>query len=627
MGARLFELPESLDRRASAAAASGYKLRFFLAGIAQQEPVFMDAALKVRHAQPIVVTGAGGYPPIYLDTSRAYLVDLSDLNDVSLPEFPIDNMAAVGWVRTPKEIEAGVKPANYFHRPGNVVRYGATGDGVTDDTVNIHKALKSHPENVYFPRPRSKYMAGVLNIPSDCNILLEPGTVISAVPSLGKFERVFYMRNVENIVITGHEAMVTMEGRFKSGEFRHCVEMRGARNVWIYGLACDAAGGDGFLLGWVPESPYCDNIHLTDVSANANRRQGLSIVSGRNIHIIRPRFTNTSGTLPSAGIDIEPNANDTGHKIENINIVDAYTEGNDGVGIAIELRHLATGEDVSIQINRHRDWKSAAGISIGAINLSSKNVSGRITITDSHVSEPAWAGIIVQNFDSSGPRVIIDSPVIVDCNHRKVSAEFARSAVAIFRDGKSPDIYTIGNVKITNLEARDTRRKAQMDRALLVRDISVSDPTRVEKVTVDGIKFSWADARKTVLDAVDFQGAGVVEDAAGNLTYSLATRTHKHTWSAYVRHYNNTGQGAARKLILDERTGVSAPPLTVTVTEPHSIDINCEGGDVISLPAGGALKSLSSRNTGDTITLRKLATGHWIVSQLLGFGVDQSEEA
>ncbi|MGA7539947.1 MAG: hypothetical protein WBW93_14400, partial [Steroidobacteraceae bacterium] len=54
------------------------------------------------------------------------------------------NQAYIGgqlWPRTPAEIAAGVMPVNYQYAPGNVMRYGAVGDGVTDDTTAIADML------------------------------------------------------------------------------------------------------------------------------------------------------------------------------------------------------------------------------------------------------------------------------------------------------------------------------------------------------------------------------------------------------------------------------------------------------------------------------------------------------
>lgn len=56
------------------------------------------------------------------------------------------------YARTAAEIAASVTPTNYGYPPGNVLRYGAKGDGVNDDSVAINAAAKCS-NVVYFPTP------------------------------------------------------------------------------------------------------------------------------------------------------------------------------------------------------------------------------------------------------------------------------------------------------------------------------------------------------------------------------------------------------------------------------------------------------------------------------------------
>lgn len=55
----------------------------------------------------------------------------------SIRDFTFDDSR----VRTPAEIDAEVPPVNYAYAPGDVRRYGAKGDGVTDDTAAIAAAF------------------------------------------------------------------------------------------------------------------------------------------------------------------------------------------------------------------------------------------------------------------------------------------------------------------------------------------------------------------------------------------------------------------------------------------------------------------------------------------------------
>jgi hypothetical protein len=73
-------------------------------------------------------------------------------------------------VQTSDEKLAGVTPVNYAYPPGDVRRYGATGDGVTDDTVAIQRALdviEVLGGTVFFPKGTYK-VTSTLRFGSGC---------------------------------------------------------------------------------------------------------------------------------------------------------------------------------------------------------------------------------------------------------------------------------------------------------------------------------------------------------------------------------------------------------------------------------------------------------------------------
>lgn len=65
-------------------------------------------------------------------------------------------IAALMFPQTSAESGAGVTPSNYAYPPGNVLRYGAVGDGVADDTAAVKRgrdvAMGTAGGSLYFPR-------------------------------------------------------------------------------------------------------------------------------------------------------------------------------------------------------------------------------------------------------------------------------------------------------------------------------------------------------------------------------------------------------------------------------------------------------------------------------------------
>ena len=102
-----------------------------------------------------------------LNVSTGYYV-----NGIIVPTYP----------RTAAEIAAGVTPTNYGYAPGNVLRYGAIGDGVADDTAAFQSALSAAESAtrtsgatgiVYLPAPKVRYTLASGNLSITSNVVIQ----------------------------------------------------------------------------------------------------------------------------------------------------------------------------------------------------------------------------------------------------------------------------------------------------------------------------------------------------------------------------------------------------------------------------------------------------------------------
>jgi hypothetical protein len=48
------------------------------------------------------------------------------------------------------------------------------------------------------------------------------------------------------------------------------------------------------------------NTHIVDCVFDRNYRQGMSVIAAVNLTVERTIFSNTAGTAPAAGVDLEP---------------------------------------------------------------------------------------------------------------------------------------------------------------------------------------------------------------------------------------------------------------------------------------------------------------------------------
>ncbi|WP_158301851.1 right-handed parallel beta-helix repeat-containing protein [Paenibacillus mesophilus] len=222
--------------------------------------------------------------------------------------------------------------------------FGTKSDGVTADTAALQAALQAaQGKTLYIPKQRGPYyLSGQLFVPGNTTIEFEPGTIVQAVDTLSRvapYERLLRLKMVENVHIRGNGATLRMnKAAYTSGEQAHCIDVSGSRNVVIENLNCNDSGGDGFYVGAydvVSGFASCKNIVLRNCSADNNRRQGLSVISVDGLLVENCRFTNTKGTAPEAGVDLEPNGQS--QPLRNIRFVNCLAQGNAGSGFLTAL--------------------------------------------------------------------------------------------------------------------------------------------------------------------------------------------------------------------------------------------------------------------------------------------------
>jgi hypothetical protein len=190
-----------------------------------------------------------------------------------------------------------------------------TGSG--DDTSYLQTAINTYSRVTLTPGTYYVDAETSWSIPSNREIYFQEGAILQAIANDASDYRIILMQGVSNIKIYG-PVCIGDKGQHtgSAGEGGHGIGIYGCSNIKIYNPTCNDCWGCGIgLVGCTDTSIYnaiCDN----------NRQNGIAIVKGDNITLVNPKCINTSGTAPSAGIDIEPNT--AGDNKENKN----YTTGN-----------------------------------------------------------------------------------------------------------------------------------------------------------------------------------------------------------------------------------------------------------------------------------------------------------
>jgi Right handed beta helix region len=295
-------------------------------------------------------------------------------------------------------------------------RFGVKGDGTTNDRVALQRAIDCTVGKTLVITGRSRIDAKGLYIRSGSHIRFAPGASIKILAHDADTYQVLRIWDVQRVVLEN----ATVDGSKElnaapSGEQGIGISIVGSSDITLISPTTVNCWGDGIYIAgsYVGRLPYACNIKVIDHHASGCRRQGVSIISARNVVFDHPVWTDIKGTAPSAGLDIEPDHNS--NILENIRIISPYTR-NCEVGILVWLNALPgpVPRSVSVEISNHRDEASrAAAFSVSGLRLRGSVVTGRIASISPVWEHPHGKGFLSYDFDASGPQIVLTNPVTI----------------------------------------------------------------------------------------------------------------------------------------------------------------------------------------------------------------------
>jgi len=329
---------------------------------------------------------------------------------------------------------------------------------------------------------------------SNKEIVFEEGSVVQAKPGtfLDNQKPMFRALSLDNLKLIGkgegdNRATLKMnKEEYTTREFGHILGIDGVKNFEIRGFRLTGAGGDGIHVAgaaYKTAKPgvrsYSENGIIEDIFADNNRRQGISIDSAKDLIVRNSIFSNTSGTAPSAGIDLEPTWDF--ERLENVTIENVTVKDNDGNGVQLALGNLDDqSAPVSIDINNVTvDGNNRSGITVVLFNsktgdpfrdqpdgsLPSAMANGTVNIRNTSISnskgtntffDQPTAGIYVQSLsgsqdDPNNLKVNFDNVTVSDTGN----GEFATNPIYIRGFGGPAQPEQIGNLSFKDVVVED----------------------------------------------------------------------------------------------------------------------------------------------------------------------------
>jgi parallel beta-helix repeat protein len=270
----------------------------------------------------------------------------------------------------------------------NVRDKGAKGDGVHDDTAAIQAAIDALPAaGGTVTIPDGNYMidaARSIELRSNTSLQMTPSARLSAIANDLERSHVIKVWRANNVQIIGGRVVGERAGhRGTTGEWGYGINIQASNNVSVIGTHISDCWGDGILIGGIGRSPsvvVSTNVTLDHVVSTNNRRQGLTIGPVRGVRVIHSTFSNTHGTLPQDGIDIEPQVQGPA---SDITFNDCTITGNQGSGLELS-------KNVSGVVLKHCRVQGNNGYGVLARDTS------QLTIADNVISDNGLIGVMMR---------------------------------------------------------------------------------------------------------------------------------------------------------------------------------------------------------------------------------------
>ena len=223
----------------------------------------------------------------------------------------------------------------------SVKDFGAVGDGVTDDTAAIQSAFNTINSGmcVHFGGGVFK-LSGALSITNKTDFQIDgSGATIIAENEMPVIagNGLLYLTDcsrftVKNLTFDGNRVR-----RVPSEVAAHTITVNSCKRFIFENVYSNNAVCDGFYFSARDNTDittYCQNFQIIGCYADNCYRQGASVINGHDFQFIGGAYTNTNGTNPQSGVDVESNPGGTIGNTRG-SFIGVTFSGNAGSGIQI----------------------------------------------------------------------------------------------------------------------------------------------------------------------------------------------------------------------------------------------------------------------------------------------------
>lgn len=255
-----------------------------------------------------------------------------------------------------------------------------------ENTKIIQEVLNKY-DKVLLPNYSLDIEKEGLKLKSNQVLIFQNNTQLKIEPNELASYAILHLNGVSNVKVYNAKLRGDkQEHKGTKGEAGHGISVLGSNNVEILGFDIRNFWGDGIFVGRY-EKQVNKNILIEKGIVDNNRRNGISIVSVEGLVLKNVVASNSNGTMPMFGVDVEPHFwVDQAKNIEITNLT-TYNNANGGLMIFVDKLKAGGDKNVTINVTNYTDYKSYHGISMGSISSDFKGITGGIKFNKVNLNE------------------------------------------------------------------------------------------------------------------------------------------------------------------------------------------------------------------------------------------------
>ncbi|MCZ2085140.1 MAG: right-handed parallel beta-helix repeat-containing protein [Flavobacteriales bacterium] len=294
--------------------------------------------------------------------------------------------------------------------------YDKTGN--TDYTDFLQKGLNEN-SLVIMPDFPVQISPKGLQLKSNSKVLFQKSSQLKVKANDKEFYAAINAENIENVTVYFANLLgERYQHQSDKGEWGMGIYIIHSQNINIQKPTITKFWGDGIYIGKM-DGINSQNITINGAFIDENRRNGISIIAGDQINITNCLISNTYGTIPEYGIDIEPNKPEDDLRAIVLSNNTTFNNNKGGLLFALDNLQGKQTNEITIQVNNQTDYYSEKAIEFyidrgyqkylnplrGSIIINGANLYYNKTPIISNDSKPAKIKLNINNIKNNNVKI------------------------------------------------------------------------------------------------------------------------------------------------------------------------------------------------------------------------------